>query len=61
MSLTGSLTTAELAAMMAVADGQYVFLRESYGRMCAFVFGWTIIAMVHTGSMAAVSIAFAMG
>jgi basic amino acid/polyamine antiporter, APA family len=59
MSLTGALTTAELAAMMPVAGGQYVFLRESYGRMCAFVFGWTIVAVVHTGSMAAVSIAFA--
>jgi basic amino acid/polyamine antiporter, APA family len=59
MSLTGSLTIAELAAMLPVAGGQYVFLRESYGGMCAFLFGWTIVAVVHTGSIAAVSIAFA--
>jgi basic amino acid/polyamine antiporter, APA family len=59
MSLTGALTIAELAAMMPVAGGQYVFLRESYGGMCAFLFGWTIVAVVHTGSIAAVSIAFA--
>jgi basic amino acid/polyamine antiporter, APA family len=59
MSLTGALTIAELAAMMPVAGGQYVFLRESYGGMCAFLFGWTIVAVVHTGSIAAVAIAFA--
>ncbi len=59
MSLTGALTIAELAAMMPATGGQYVFLRESYGGMCAFLFGWTIIAVVHTGSVAAVSIVFA--
>jgi basic amino acid/polyamine antiporter, APA family len=59
MSVTGALTIAELAAMMPVAGGQYIFLRESYGGMCAFLFGWTIVAVVHTGSIAAVSIAFA--
>jgi basic amino acid/polyamine antiporter, APA family len=59
MSLTGALTIAELAAMMPVAGGQYVFLRESYGGLCAFLFGWTIVAVVHTGSVAAVSIVFA--
>jgi len=59
MSITGALTIAELAAMMPVAGGQYIFLREAYGGMCAFVFGWTIVAVVHTGSIAAVAIAFA--
>jgi basic amino acid/polyamine antiporter, APA family len=59
MSVTGALTVAELAGMMPVAGGQYIFLRESYGGMCAFLFGWTIVAVVHTGSIAAVSIAFA--
>jgi basic amino acid/polyamine antiporter, APA family len=59
MSLTSALTIAELAAMMPVAGGQYIFLRESYGGMCAFLFGWTIVAVVHTGSVAAVAIVFA--
>jgi len=59
MSVTGALTVAELAALMPVAGGQYIFLRESYGGMCAFLFGWTIVAVVHTGSIAAVAIAFA--
>lgn len=59
MSLTGALTVAELAAMMPAAGGHYVFLRESYGKMCSFLFGWTVIAVIHTGSVAAVAIAFA--
>lgn len=59
MSVTGALTIAELAAMMPVAGGQYVFLRESYGGMAAFLFGWTIVAVVHAGSVAAVAIVFA--
>ena len=56
MSVTGALTVAELAGMMPVAGGQYIFLREPYGGMCAFLFGWTIVAVVHTGSIAAVAI-----
>jgi APA family basic amino acid/polyamine antiporter len=44
MSLTGALTVAELAAMMPAAEGQYIFLREAYGRVCAFLFGWTVVA-----------------
>ena len=59
MSLTGALTVAELAAMMPSTGGHYIFLRESYGGMCAFLFGWTIITVVHTGSIAAVSVVFA--
>jgi basic amino acid/polyamine antiporter, APA family len=59
MSLTGALTIAELAAMMPAAGGQYVFLREAYGRMCAFLFGWTVVGVIHTGSVAAVAIVFA--
>jgi basic amino acid/polyamine antiporter, APA family len=59
MSITGALTIAELAAMMPMAGGQYIFLREAYSGMCAFLFGWTSIAVVHAGSIAAVAIAFA--
>jgi basic amino acid/polyamine antiporter, APA family len=59
MSLFGALTVAELAAMMPAAGGHYVFLREAYGGLCSFLFGWTIIAVIHTGSIAAVAIVFA--
>ncbi|MBV8138009.1 MAG: amino acid permease [Deltaproteobacteria bacterium] len=59
MSLTGALTVAELAAMMPAAGAQYLFVREAYGRMCSFLFGWTVAVVIHTGSVAAVAIVFA--
>ena len=40
MTITGALCCAELAAMMPRAGGQYVFLREAYGRLFGFLFGW---------------------
>src|SRR5688500_16819188 len=59
MTLTGALCCAELAAMMPRAGGQYVFLREAYGRATAFVFGWSMLLVIQTGTIAAVAIAFA--
>src|SRR5690348_14887619 len=41
LSLAGALTYAELAAMMPRAGGEYVFIREAYGRLPSFLYGWT--------------------
>ena len=41
LSLAGALTYAELGAMMPEAGGEYVFLREAYGDLPAFLFGWS--------------------
>jgi L-asparagine transporter-like permease len=41
LSLAGALTYAELAAMMPRAGGEYVFIREAYGRLWGFLYGWT--------------------
>src|ERR1700683_5692080 len=51
MSVTGALTVAELAGMMPVAGGQYIFLRESYGGMCGVLFGWAVVAVGDTGAL----------
>src|SRR5580698_1896324 len=40
-SLAGALTLAELAAMLPSAGGPYVYLREAFGKLPAFLFGWT--------------------
>src|SRR5437588_4822129 len=53
LSLAGALTYAELAAMMPRAGGEYVFIREGYGRPLAFLYGWTQFAVAYTGSQAA--------
>jgi APA family basic amino acid/polyamine antiporter len=45
--------------MMPRAGGQYVFLREAYGPAVAFLFGWALLFVIQTGTIAAVAIAFA--
>ena len=59
MTITGALCCAELAAMMPRAGGQYVFLREAYGPATAFLFGWSLLVVIQTGTIAAVAVAFA--
>src|SRR5712691_7453615 len=59
LTITGALCCAELAAMMPRAGGQYVFLRQAYGRSIGFLFGWTLFLVIQTGTIAAVAIAFA--
>ena len=59
MTITGALCCSELAAMMPKAGGQYVFLREAYGRAFGFLFGWSLFLVVQTGTIAAVAVAFA--
>ncbi|HEX8068410.1 MAG TPA: amino acid permease [Pyrinomonadaceae bacterium] len=59
LTITGALCCAELAAMMPRAGGQYVFLREAYGPVWGFLFGWALLVVVQTGTIAAVAVAFA--
>ena len=59
LTITGALCCAELAAMMPKAGGQYVFLREAYGPLFGFLFGWAIFLVIQTGTIAAVAVAFA--
>src|SRR5215212_10216649 len=59
LTITGALCCAELAAMMPKAGGQYVFLREAYGPATGFLFGWSMLLVIQTGTIAAVAVAFA--
>jgi basic amino acid/polyamine antiporter, APA family len=58
-TILGANCCAELAAMMPRAGGQYVFIREAFGDLWAFLFGWTQFLIIQTGTNAAVAIAFA--
>ena len=60
LSLAGALTYAELAAMKPHAGGEYVFLRDAYGRVWSFLYGWMQMFIAKTGSQAAVAVAFAV-
>ncbi|WP_010582070.1 APC family permease [Schlesneria paludicola] len=57
ITLCGSLALAELAAMFPQAGGPYLYLREAYGRLPAFLWGWTEFWVVRTGSVGALACA----
>lgn len=59
LTVTAALTYGELAAMMPRAGGQYVYLREAYGPLWGFLYGWTLFLVIQTGTIAAVAVAFA--
>ncbi len=58
LSLAGALTYAELAAAMPEAGGEYVYLREAYGPLWAFLYGWTQMWVAKSGSIATLATAF---
>lgn len=58
MTVIGALSYGELAAMMPHAGGQYVYLREAYGPLVGFLYGWTLFMVIQTGTIAAVAVAF---
>ena len=59
LTIVASLSCAELAAMLPRAGGQYVFFREAYGPLAGFLFGWSMLTVIQTGTIAAVAVAFA--
>jgi APA family basic amino acid/polyamine antiporter len=59
MTMTAALSYGELAAAMPKAGGQYVYLREAFGPLAGFLFGWTMFLVIQTGTIAAVAVAFA--
>jgi APA family basic amino acid/polyamine antiporter len=58
ITMTGALSYGELAAMMPQAGGQFVFLRKTYNKLVAFLYGWTVLGVIQTGTIAAVAVAF---
>jgi APA family basic amino acid/polyamine antiporter len=58
MTVIAALTYGELAAMMPRAGGQYVYLREAFGPLFGFLYGWTLFLVIQTGTIAAVAVAF---
>ena len=58
LSFFGALAFAELGAAYPQAGGMYVYLREGYGRLIAFLFGWTLFLVIDSGAIATLSVAF---
>jgi APA family basic amino acid/polyamine antiporter len=58
LSLLGALTYAELGAMRPDAGGLYVYIRDAFGPLTAFLYGWTSFFVIASGSMATLAVAF---
>src|SRR6202043_1594785 len=59
LSLLGALTYAELAASNPEAGGLYCYIRDGFGRIPAFLYGWSLFAVIASGTIAALARAFA--
>lgn len=59
ISLFGCAAFAELGSMFPESGGQYVYLREAYGNLVAFLYGWMLFAVANGGTIAALSVASA--
>ena len=59
LSLLGALTYAELGAMRPEAGGLYAYLRDAFGPLTAFLYGWACFLVIASGSIAALAVAFA--
>ncbi len=59
MTLTAALSYGELSAMYPKAGGQYVYLKAAYNPFIGFLYGWSFFAVIQTGTIAAVAVAFA--
>lgn len=59
VTITAALSYGELAGMMPKAGGQFVYIERAYGQLPAFLYGWTVFAVIQTGTIAAVAVAFA--
>ncbi len=59
LSFLGALTYAELGAMAPEAGGLYVYVRDAFGPLPAFLYGWTLFTVMATGSVATLAVAFA--
>lgn len=59
MTVLAALSYGELAAMMPKAGGQYVYIQRAFGKLPAFLYGWSAFTVIQTGLIAAVGVAFA--
>ena len=58
IALCGALTFAKISGQFPQVGGFYVFLKEAYGKLPAFLFGWSMLLVVNTGALAALSLVF---
>src|SRR3989442_1491413 len=60
LTFLGTLTYAELATRLPATGGMYVFIREAFGDLAGYLYGWTLLLVIQTGAVAALSSAFSI-
>lgn len=58
ITIIAAVSYGELSSMFPKAGGQYVYLKEAYNKLIAFLYGWSFFAVIQTGTIAAVGVAF---
>lgn len=58
ITLTAALSYGELSGMYPQAGGQYIYLKEAFGKLFGFLYGWSFFAVIQTGTIAAVGVGF---
>jgi len=58
MTISAAVSYGELSGMFPKAGGQYVYLKEAFNPLIAFLYGWSFFAVIQTGTIAAVGVAF---
>lgn len=58
VTIIGALSYGELSGMFPKAGGQYTYIREAFGKRLGFLYGWSFFAVIQTGTIAAVGVAF---
>src|SRR5215218_5996226 len=58
MTITAAVSYGELSGMFPKAGGQYVYLKEAYNSLIAFLYGWSFFSVIQTATIAAVAVAF---
>ena len=59
ITLIGALSNAEVASMITDTGGQFVFFQKMYGNLAAYIYGWSILAVIQTASIASITYVFA--
>ncbi|MFA7627001.1 MAG: amino acid permease, partial [Candidatus Kapaibacterium sp.] len=59
LTLFGALSNAEVAGLIPETGGQYIFFEKMYGSLTAYLYGWAILSVIQTGSIASITYVFA--
>ncbi len=58
ITFIGALSNAEVSGMIEATGGQYIYFKKMYGEFISFLYGWSVLSVIQTGSQAAIAYVF---